>query len=48
MFRLLLRHLQVLWENRPKNYLYFNALWDPKFGTIYYFIVYKIKCCVIG
>jgi hypothetical protein len=30
MFRLLLDHLQALWENRSKNYLYFNALWDPK------------------
>jgi len=30
MFRPLLGHLQVLWENRSKSYLYFNALWDPK------------------
>ena len=30
MFRHLLRHLQALWENRYKKYLYFNALWDPK------------------
>ena len=29
MFRPLLGHLQA-WENRPKRYLYFNALWDPK------------------
>jgi len=21
-------HLQALWENRSKSYLYFNALWD--------------------
>ena len=30
MFRTLLGHLQVLWENRSKSYLYFSALWDPK------------------
>ena len=30
MFRPLLDHLQTLWENRSKSYLYFNALWDPK------------------
>jgi len=30
MFRPLLGHLQALWENRSKRYLYFNALWDPK------------------
>jgi len=30
MFRPLLGHLQALWENRSKNYLYFNALWDPQ------------------
>ena len=30
MFRPLLGHLQALWENRSKSYLYFNALWDPK------------------
>jgi len=30
MFRPLLGHLQALWENRSKIYLYFNALWDPK------------------
>ena len=29
MFRPLLGYLQALWENRSKNYLYFNALWDP-------------------
>ena len=34
VFRPLLGHLQVLWENRSKNYLYFNALWDPKFLQI--------------
>ena len=26
----LLGHLQALWENRSKSYLYLNALWDPK------------------
>jgi len=30
MFRPLLGHLQALWENRSKMYLYVNALWDPK------------------
>jgi len=30
MFRHLLGHLQALWENRSKSYLYFNALWDHK------------------
>ena len=30
MFRPLLGHLQTLWENRSKSYVYFNALWDPK------------------
>ena len=30
MFRLLLGHLQALWENRSNSYLYFDALWDPK------------------
>jgi hypothetical protein len=30
MFRPLLGHLQVLWENSSKSYLCFNALWDPK------------------
>ena len=30
MFRPLLDHLQALWENRSKSYLYFNVLWDPK------------------
>ena len=30
MFRPLLGHLQAIWENRSKNYLYLNALWDPK------------------
>ena len=30
MFRPLLGHLQALWENRSKGYLYFNALWDSK------------------
>ena len=35
MLRPLLGHLQVLWENRSKRYLYFNALWDHKL----------LKCC---
>ena len=30
MFQPLLGHLQALWENWSKSYLYFNALWDPK------------------
>jgi len=30
MFRPLLGHLQTLWVNRSKSYLYFNALWVPK------------------
>jgi len=30
MFRPLLGHLQALWENRSKSYLYLNTLWDPK------------------
>ena len=30
IFRPLLGHLQALWENRSKSYLYFNALRDPK------------------
>jgi len=30
MFRPLLGHLQAIWENRSKSYLYFNALWDSK------------------
>ena len=30
IFRPFLVHLQALWENRSKSYLYFNALWDPK------------------
>jgi len=34
MFLPLLGHLQALWENRSKSYLYFNALWDPKFLQI--------------
>jgi len=29
MFRPLLGHLQALWENGSKSYLYFNTLWDP-------------------
>jgi len=36
MFRHLLGHLQALWENRSKNYLYFNALWDPKCIGMHY------------
>ena len=31
MFRPLLGHLQALWKNRSKSYLYFNALWDPNY-----------------
>ena len=30
MFRPLLGHVQALWENRSKSFLYSNALWDPK------------------
>jgi len=30
MFRPLVGHLQALWENRSKSYLYFSASWDPK------------------
>jgi len=30
MFRPLLGHLQAVWENMYKIYLYFNALCDPK------------------
>jgi len=30
MFRPLLGHLQTLWENGSKSYLYFNALWYRK------------------
>jgi len=30
MFRPLLGHLQALWQNRSKSYVYFNALWDSK------------------
>ena len=35
MFRPLLGHLQALWENRSKSYLYFSALWDPKSVSIW-------------
>ena len=31
MFRLLLGHLQDLWENRYKSYLYFNAMCGSKY-----------------
>ena len=31
MFRPLLGHLQALLEKRSKSYLYFSALWDPKY-----------------
>ena len=31
MFRLLLGHLQVVWENGSKSYLYYDALWNPKY-----------------
>jgi len=34
MFRPLLGHLQTLWKNGSKSYLYFNALWDPKCSQI--------------
>ena len=30
IFRPLLGHLQALWQNRAKSYLYFNVLWYPK------------------
>jgi len=40
MFRPLLGHLQALWENRSKSYLYFNALWDPKCSRI---VLYDVK-----
>ena len=41
MFRPLLGHLQVLWENIPKSYLYFNALWDSRSLQI---VVYMYEC----
>jgi len=34
MFQPFLGHLQALWENRSKSYLYFNALFDPKYLQI--------------
>ena len=34
MFRPLLGQLQALWENRSKSYLYFSAMWDPKYLQI--------------
>ena len=40
MFRYLLGHLQALWENRSKSYLYFNASWDPKCLQI---VLYECK-----
>ena len=40
MFRPLLGHLQALWKNRSKSYLYFNALWDPKCLQI---VLYECK-----
>jgi len=46
MFRLSLGHLQTLWENRSKSYLYFNALWDPKCLEII-LQVCKIYSCII-
>ena len=42
MFRRLLRHFQALWENRSKNYLYFNALWDHKCLQIVLYESHKI------
>jgi len=30
MFRPFLGHLQALWENKSKSFIYFNALWDRK------------------
>jgi len=30
IFRPLLGHLQAIWENISKSYLYFKASWDPK------------------
>jgi len=30
MFQPSLGHLQIIWENRSKSYLYFNELWDRK------------------
>ena len=48
MFRRLLGHLQAIWENRYKSYLYFNALWDPKclqvlcYMNVKYIYLYKL------
>ena len=42
MFRPLLSHLQVLWGNRSKVYLYFNALRDPKCLQI---LLYECEIC---
>jgi len=52
MFRPLLDHLQALWENRSKSYLYFNVLWDPKCLQIvlYEYEIHKfvyIGICVV-
>ena len=50
MFQPLLGHLQALWENRSKSYLYFNALWDPKclqivlYDCKIYKFVYVVIC----
>jgi len=42
MFRPLLGHLQALWENRSKRYLYFNTLWDPICLQI---VLYECEIC---
>ena len=48
MFRPFSGHLQALWENRYKSYLYFNAMWDPKcckhLGShnAYFYIAYSV------
>ena len=47
MFRPLSGHLQVPWEKRSKSYLYFNALWDPKWLHIYYVNVKYITLYVL-
>ena len=43
MFRPSLGHLQVLWENRSKSYLYFNALWDPTFFARHCLLKYMLS-----
>ena len=45
MFRLL-GHLQALWENRSKSYLYFNAFLDPKcLQIVLYNYIYSSWIC---